>query len=268
MAVFPSFGAELSIQYAQIARSGGTPIPDGVGTFTGFGDVPAIDDSGNVVFTGAGGTDHSGELQAGAYTYIDGNYQMVADKNTLVPGGGGATFTLFSGAERNDIDDGRVAFTAQISTTELLYGLYSNVGQVNPNNLVEVVLVNGDEWSSKGDPYIDGDVVSVRGRRLIPQEHTTILQWDGLDNSTSFVDPGAGYIVTAGTQASISGDAVMFRRFKSGFSEMGISIGGIYETLAVLLNSTPVPGMDGSIFGFFRDFPGSRPGWSGCCVHW
>ena len=50
MISIPSFGAELSIEYEMIARSGVTPVPGGSGAYAGFGGVPAIDDEGNVVF--------------------------------------------------------------------------------------------------------------------------------------------------------------------------------------------------------------------------
>ena len=144
---FPSYGADLPVEYSIVARSGETAIPTGVGTFTGFGGAPAIDADGNIVFTGAGGVDNNGKTQAGVFTSVGVCCQKVADKNTAVPGGGGQTFTLFSGADRNDIDGGRVAFTASISNVELLYGLYSNVGQANSNSLYEVALVDGDNCS-------------------------------------------------------------------------------------------------------------------------
>jgi len=246
-----SFGADLSVEYTVIARSGVTPIPGGVGKFIGFGSVPAIDNNGNVVFAAAGGLDGGGENQAGVYTLIDGNYQVVADRNTLVPGGGGAMFDNFKGTERNDIDDGRVAFMVDISSSSTVLGVYSNVGQASPNNLVELALVDGDEWSVISDPWVDGDVVAMRGRRLIPEQHDTILLWDGMD---SFVDPGAGYIVSPNTQASISGDATIFRRYKTGSSELGILSGSVYETL-VKLGTTPMPGQGGLTFSNVNNYP-------------
>ena len=48
MTVQSSFAAELSIQYKVIAKSGVTPIPGGVGTFTDFSAYSAIDDDGNI----------------------------------------------------------------------------------------------------------------------------------------------------------------------------------------------------------------------------
>ena len=119
MTAIPSFGAGLSVQYEVIARTGVTSIPDGVGTFTGVGPNPAIDSDGNVMITAYGSS------QAGVYTFINGQLQTVADYNTLVPGGGGATFTRFSGSSKNDIDGGRVAFLAESSSPTTVLGLYS-----------------------------------------------------------------------------------------------------------------------------------------------
>ena len=132
MTSLSSFGADLSIQYEVIARTGVTPIPNGVGTFTGVGSNPAIDSEGNVMINAYGSS------QAGVYTYINGQLQTVADYNTPVPGGGGATFTKFSAGDKNDIDGGRVAFLAQTSASSTVVGLYSNVGQSTANSLFEV----------------------------------------------------------------------------------------------------------------------------------
>ena len=250
MAAFPSFGASLSVQYTLIARSGVTPIPNGVGTFTDVGGVPAIDEAGNVFFTATGGADGTYTFQSGVYTYLGTCCQKVADKNTLVPGGGGAKFYVFSGDDRNDIDGGRVAFTANTSSTAVLWGLYSNVGQAAASNLVKVALVDGVDWSSKGDAYIDGNIISMRGKK---NNLTTILRWDGATNSSTFIDPGTGYIVSPSSQAPLSGDAFMFWRYKTGSSQIGISVGGTFEPLATA-NSTPMPGLAGRVFTSFRDF--------------
>jgi hypothetical protein len=250
-ASFPSFGAELSIEYTTIARSGVTSIPGGVGKFTGHGGAPAIDQNGNVVFTGTGGNDSNGNYQAGVYTYINGNFQRVADRNTLVPGGGGATYDLFRGSDRHDIDNGRVAFIADISSSSTLMGVYTNVGQSSPSSLVEVAVADGDEWSVVSDPWVDGNVVAMRGQRQIPDQHYAIMLWDGTE---SFVDPGNGYIVSPNTQASTSADSSVFRRYKSGSSELGVYSNGFYETL-VRLNDTVIPGQGGLTFSNVNNFP-------------
>ena len=246
--------AQLDAEFEFVALAGETPVPDGVGNFTGFSEYPAVDEDGNVVFTASGPNDADGQFQSGVYTAVGVCCQRVADRHTLIPGGGGATFYVFSGTERNDIEEGRVAFTARLSAFSLNYGLYSNVGQAGVTSLAEVALVDGVEWIDKGDPYIDGNVVSLRGRRLLPQDETTILLWNGATGARSYVNAGAGYDVSVNTQAPLSGDAVAFWRYSSGSSEMGVSVGGVYNALAVL-NSTPMPGLDGEIFRSFRTFP-------------
>ena len=246
LSLSPAF-ADVSVDFSAVARSGVTSIPNGSGRFTGFGNLPAVDEDDNVVFTG------TGTNQSGVYTAIGACCQRVADRKTAIPGGGGATFYTFSGSEGNDIDNGRVAFTAQLSSTSLTKGLYSNVGQSSASTLREVALVDGYDWSSKGDPYIDGGKVSMRGYRP-SMNATTVLVWNGATGSEQFVTPGAGYIVTANTQAALSGSAVAFRRYASGSSQIGVSVNGSYEALATL-GVTAVPGLSGLKFEFFRDYP-------------
>ena len=252
MAAFPSFGAELSVQYELIARSGVTPIPDGDGAFTGFSIYPAIDSDGNVVFTAAGGKDGNGNTQSGIYTYNGTCCQKVADRNTLVPGGGGVTFDRFIGSDLNDIDNGRVAFRADVSPSGTVLGLYSNAGQPGPNDLVEVALIDGTAWDNLLNPWVDGDVVAAWG--LLPSQASTILRWDGVYQSSDFVDAGTGFNMGWETQASISGDASIFIRYKSGATELAISHGVSVETLAVK-GSTPIPGHSGVVFSNFGKYP-------------
>jgi hypothetical protein len=247
----PSFGAELAVEYSVVARSGVTAIPGGVGKFTGFGAAPAIDADGNVAFTGTGGNDASGKFQAGVYSAVGICCQKVADRNTLVPGQGGATFDNFRSTDRNGIGGGRVAFVADVSPSTTLLGVYSNVGQASAGSLVEVALADGAEWSILSDPWVDGEVVTMRGRRLIPSQHDTILVWNGAD---SFLSPGTDYVVSPGTVASMAQGAAVFRRYKTGFSELGVHSGGVYQTL-VLLNSTLIPGLAGVTFSNVNNFP-------------
>ena len=248
----PSLGEELSVHYETIARSGVTPIPDGVGNFTGFSIYPAIDSGGNVVFTAAGGKDGNGNTQSGIYTYNGTCCQKVADRNTLVPGGSGATFDRFIGSDLNDIDNGRVAFRADVSRSGTVLGLYSNAGQPGPNDLVEVARIDGTAWDDLLNPWVDGDIVAAWG--LWPSQVSTIFRWDGLAQSMDFVDPGSGFNMGWETQASIAGDATIFIRYKTGATELAISHGGSVETLAVK-DATPIPGHPGVEFSNFGKYP-------------
>ena len=248
----PSFAAELNVEFSVVARSGETSIPGGVGVFTDFAGYPAIDEDGNVVFTGVGGADQTGENQAGIYTAVGGCCQRVADKNTLVPGGGGATFDSFAGLERNDIGGGRVAFRADISASSALVGVYSNVGQANASDLVEVAVADGSDWSMVGEPWVDGDVVAMWGRRLVPEERNTTLLWVGADRSTAYIEASAGYAMAYYTEASVSGSAAIFRQTNANSDEMGVLSGGDFEVLAVR-GVTPMPGAGVTFNKFFKN---------------
>jgi len=252
MMAFPSYGAELSIQFETIARTNVTAIPGGLGTFGGLTEAPAIDSQGNVAFVGGGGFDANGNLQSGIYTFDGSQYQKVADKNTLVPGGGGAKFTTFYGSDLNDIDAGRVAFRANTVSSGTLLGLYSNAGQASPGNLVELALIDGTEWTESSHPWVDGNTVAMRGR--FPDDQTEMMHWDGPSLSTSYLDPGTGYIISPASQASVSGDATIFRRYKTGSSQMVISHAGSIEALATI-DSTAIPGQPGLVFSNFNFFP-------------
>ena len=255
MTAFPLFGAELSIEFEVVARSGVTPVPGGDGTITGFSGYPAIDSSGNIVFTATGGPDNNGaSFQSGIYTFIDGQLQTVANTYTLIPGGGGATFGYFPTSMHNDIEGGRVAFTASLNGNGSLLGLYSNVGQPASNDLVAIAVDDGIEWEEFKRPWVDGNVVAVAGKRLIPNRHTTIMRWNGTDLSRDFVVPGTGYNFCASTETSISGDAAVFCRYNSNATELAISSSSGDETL-VTLNVTPIPGQDGAVFTTINQYP-------------
>ncbi len=246
----PSLNAQLSVDYEVIARSGETAVPDGVGTFTYLDAGPSIDDEGNIVFFGGASN------QGGIYTAIGTCCQTVADFNTLAPNGAGETYHWFSAGGGNDIDAGRVAFTAQFPdavTGSGVRGVYSNVGQFDPQNLVEVAVVDGQVWSGLGNPWVDGDIVALRGNRLVPTTHTTVLLWDGWTLSESFVDAGAGSIAS-NAEVSLSGDAVSFARINSGKVELVISDDQGIETLATV-GSTPVPDGGGATFRLLSNVP-------------
>lgn len=252
MTALQSFGAELSINYELVARSGTTRIPQGDGTFTGFSEAPAIDSDGNVVFVGAGGRDRAGIYQSGIYTFIGGQYRKVADKNTLIPDGGGAKFTIFYGSDLNGIDAGRVAFRANTVSVGTLLGLYSNAGQASPDTLVELAIADGVEWTESSHPWVDGNRVAMRGE--FPDGQTEMMHWDGSSLSTDFLDPGAGYIISPNSQAAISGDATIFRRYKTGSSQMVIRDARGIKILATI-GTTALPGQNGLVFSNFNYFP-------------
>jgi uncharacterized repeat protein (TIGR01451 family) len=101
-----------------------TPIPDGTGTFTGFG--PPWVWSGVVVFRarGSGG-------QEGIYAHSGGGLRRVADLTTPVPGGTGH-FVSFGGSSIGKAvpatHDGTIVFRGTGSGGE--FGVYKEVGGV------------------------------------------------------------------------------------------------------------------------------------------
>jgi hypothetical protein len=94
--IYTTLGGELRRVASTDNGFSGTDIPDGVGEFTGFGKIstgprqaPSIGGS-SIAFYGEG----SGGQQ-GIYAEIDGTLTRIADTNTAIPGGGGATFPGF-----------------------------------------------------------------------------------------------------------------------------------------------------------------------------
>ncbi len=87
-----------------------TPIPGGIGNFTGLGG-PSLD-NGNVAFGGEGSS-----LQRGIYTNIGGTLNIVANTNTPIPGSTG-NFTGFSDLS---LDNRNVAFSGFGSSQEGIY---------------------------------------------------------------------------------------------------------------------------------------------------
>ncbi len=107
-----------------------TPIPDDIeGNFVGFGD-PSLD-NGNVAFLGSGDLDGDGfEDQQGIYTNIDGVLDVVANRNTPIPGGIG-NFEFLGDFGTLSLDNGNVAFGGGSFDTETglqQQGIYTNIG--------------------------------------------------------------------------------------------------------------------------------------------
>ncbi len=106
-----------------------TAIPGGSGNFSRFTDYFASSeqtriafDNGNVAFNGFGSNN-----QQGIYTNIGGKLNVVANTNTLIPGGTGK-FARFS---TPCLDNGNVAFAAN-------EGIYTNLG----GSLTKVIAAN------------------------------------------------------------------------------------------------------------------------------
>lgn len=85
-----------------------TPIPGGTGNFTSFNSRIIAVFENNVVISGSGASG-----QQGIYIYRDGILQVLADRNTPIPGGRG-NFTSF---DNFVVDENNVVFTARGSSS-------------------------------------------------------------------------------------------------------------------------------------------------------
>lgn len=110
----------------QVVADKNTPIPNGTGNFTDFGNIfnnffmagiPTVDD-GNVVFRGRGVDGQDGIYMSDS----SGALHVVADKNTPIPDGTGNFTSFASSILAGVIKDGKVAFVGQGSGGQL--GIY------------------------------------------------------------------------------------------------------------------------------------------------
>ena len=117
--VYTNLGGSLSV-----IADGNTLIPGGTGNFTSFGVAPTFD-NGSVAFSGSRNVSLE-PSQSGIYTNVGGSLSVIADRNTLIPGGTG-NFTSLS---EPIIDNGNVAFfgSRNVSLEPSQLGIYTNVG--------------------------------------------------------------------------------------------------------------------------------------------
>lgn len=107
-------GAVYRFDGAQIERVAdlATPIPDGSGTFEGFGLWCSID-QGDVVFDGYGASFAWGVYRARS----SGQLEKVVDATDALPGGAGSQFSV----SREAISNGRIAFRARVGTEDSIF---------------------------------------------------------------------------------------------------------------------------------------------------
>ena len=233
----------LTITFTLIADTS-TPIPSGTGNFTNFGTNSSIDDSGNVVFCGLGA------LQEGIHTHTrsTGVNSMVADTDTLIPGGGGAHFTgfgLYGCIVKSSIDDGKVAFLANTVTPGPEIGLYTNADGALEQVAIEDNAVGSFSSTTLRAPWLDGTVVAFTGAEVLPtlQNANRLLRFDSVTDvltSVSVSDASCGSC-TPGfyVNPSLAGTSVAGVRFTTGLTELIIADAAI----DIVMNGvTGVPG--------------------------
>lgn len=160
--IYTSIGGKL-----KMVADTNTPIPGGQGNFSRFTNYFASSeqtriafDSGSVAFNGFGSNN-----QQGIYTNIGGSLQVVADRNTFIPGGTGK-FTSFS---TPSLDKGNVAFVGN-------GGIYTTLG----GSLKKVIAANDS---------LNGKIVSsvAIGRKALSENQIAFF--------TQFTDGSRGIYV-------------------------------------------------------------------------
>jgi PEP-CTERM motif len=236
-----------SFTFTKIADTN-TAIPGGTGNFIDFGNGAPSLDNGNVAFWGAG----TGQQQ-GIYTNVGGILNVVADRNTAIPGGTGSftdsSFRLFP-----SLDNGNVAFSTSNLTTGQR-GIYTNVGGV----LNVVVDTN---------TAIPGGIGNFTFLNLpsLSNGNVAFLGRDSMGQDGIYTNIGGSLNVVADRNTAIpggTGNFAVFRNFPSLNNEsvafIGGSVGqlGVYTNLGGVLNvvantNTPIPGGTGNFTGFGR----------------
>lgn len=225
-----------TITFTKIADTD-TPIPGGVGNFTGFGAITI--DQGNVAFDARGSSG-----QGGVYTLIGGTLGVVADKNDAVPGGSGGTFLLIGGSW---IDGTNVVFKGQGGGQD---GIYTDVGgalNIVADRNTSVPGGMGNFFVTDTASMDEGNVV-FRGFTG-PFPRGIYKSVGGALSVVADVDmtvPGGVDFFTDPSLASISGADVAFRSGVDGgiFTDMGGALRVVAD------NNTPIPGGSGNFEGY------------------
>ncbi len=239
-----------------------TPIPGGGGTgkFTSL-DIPSLSGS-TVAFRGSSFRSASSS-QAGNYTIEGDLISVVADKNTVAPGGI-LPFNGFFG--RASIEGGTVAFNG--FTTGGVVGIYRRT-----NGLLDLVAdsttpIPGGTGNFKSlDGYATGDEGKVAFIGTVTNRFREVEQqgvYASVENSLSVIadlntpiPEGSGNFAKFDGTPSLDSDAVTFRGWDS--DESGhLTHVGLYKSLngslsMIVDRNTPIPGGTNT-FTSFRDF--------------
>ena len=164
---FQGYGAGSDQRGIYISRNGSlqvvadrnTPIPGGTGNFDNFGSLALAEN--NVVFNSY---DSSYSVQ-GIYILQDGSLQVVADRNTPIPGGTG-NFKSFSSTPPSVLDKKNVVFQAEDANGQ--QGLYIRRDGalqvlVDTNTTIPGSTIKFKNFSFS-DPVVDGKNVAFVAR--------------------------------------------------------------------------------------------------------
>jgi len=223
-----------SFTFTKIADTS-TLIPGGTGTFTTFND-PSLN-QGNLAFLGRG----NGE-QEGIYTRIDNTLNVVANRNTFIPGRQETFLYLYNPS----LSNGSVAFTGGRTegyppeTADL--GIYTNLG----GSLQTVVDQNTPRPNSSFN-LVTGAVFN-NGIVAFKDRYSDIYTIkDGVPNfiasRNTFIPGGSGAFSSFGDNLALDNGSVAF----AGFGFDPIYQAGIYTNLGgslkvVANRNTVIPG--------------------------
>src|SRR5690348_1394578 len=137
----------------QVIADTNTPIPGGTGTFSGLSMVYSADGPNTLVFCGV---DSFGRV--GAYSYIGGKLNVVADARTPVPGGAGT----FASIPFEDISGNNIIVVGFDATG--YGGIFSATGGViNPLVTTATAIPGGvGNFTGFAPASISGDDVAFR----------------------------------------------------------------------------------------------------------
>ncbi len=145
-------GVYTNINGLQVVADTNTLIPGGSGKFIYFGATLSLDGT-HVAFRGLGN-----DGQQGIYTDING-LQVVADTNTVIPGGS-ETFLSFGDPS---LDGGKVAFRG-IGRRMSVVGIYTNINGLQVVADTHTAIPGGSgKFFAFDEPSLDGGKVAFRG---------------------------------------------------------------------------------------------------------
>lgn len=220
-----------------------TPIPDGTGSFTGFGD-PALE-NGNVAFGGIG------DGQAGIYTIIGSSLGKVVDLNTPVPDATG-NFSDFN-IDSVSFDGTNVAFGGASSTGGGIYTLTEGSLRKVADSNTPIPNGTGNFTSFTGPVSIDNKDVAFIGEGSSGQSGIYLDDEGSLitvvDENTP-IPNGTGNFLLFG-RYSLDDERVAFTGF--GSEESGIYIDDGDSLTKVVDTNTPIPEGTGNFT--IVDFP-------------
>ncbi|MBD2776867.1 DUF7453 family protein [Iningainema tapete] len=228
----------------EVIADANTPIPGGTGNFSFFGSV--VLNENNLVFIGSGASG-----QRGIYLLRDGTLQVIADTNTLIPGGVG-NFSSFSsvGLNKNNL-----VFTASGASGQ--QGIY----KISGDGVVQLIadtntsIPNGTgNFISFSNFVVDENNVVFTARGTNQQQGIYKISGDGVlqviaDKNTAIPGGTGNFINFSNLFLTTNGRNVIFITTSSTNQPNGIYISrdGLLQVLVD--KNTNIPGTNSKFSG-------------------